>query len=67
MQVAFERVAIDYGTGYSIFGGIKGTSEAHRKVISRRAAEGWHYAGYIPVVQRSTGYLEEIDLVFERE
>ena len=22
MQVAFERVAIDYGTGYSIFGGI---------------------------------------------
>lgn len=66
MQVEFERVAIDYGTGYSIFGGIKGESEAHREVIRRRAAEGWHYAGYIPAVQRSTGYIEEIDLIFER-
>lgn len=67
MQVEFERVGIDYGTGYSLFGGIKGASESHREVILRRAAEGWHYAGYIPAVQRSTGYVEEIDLIFERD
>ena len=67
MQVEFERVSVDYGTGYSFFGGIKGESFAHREIIQRRAAEGWHYAGSVPVVQRSSGYIEEINLVFERE
>ena len=67
MKVEFERVSVDYGTGYSLFGGLKGESLEHREVITRRAAEGWRYAGFVPVVQRSTGYIEEIDLVFERE
>ena len=63
----FERVSVDYGAGYSLFGGIKGESLAHREVITRRAGEGWRYAGFVPVVQRSTGDVEEIGLVFERE
>ena len=67
MKVELERVNVDYGTGYSIFGGIKGQAEEHREIIARRAGEGWRYAGFVPVTQRSTGYIEEIDLVFERE
>ena len=67
MKVEFERINVDYGTGYSIFGGIKGGTEEHREILVRRARDGWHYAGFVPVIQRSTGYVEEIDLVFERE
>ena len=40
MKVEFERVNVDYGTGYSIFGGIKGKTEEHREIIARRAREG---------------------------
>ena len=30
-------------------------------------AEGWRFAGWIPVTQRAGGFIETIDLVFERE
>ena len=33
----------------------------------RRAAEGWRYVGFIPKRQRAGGYMETIDLVFERQ
>ena len=35
-------------------------------VCSRRAAEGWRYVGFIPRYQRAGGFIETIDLVFER-
>lgn len=35
--------------------------------IEQRAKEGWRYVGYIPILQRGNGYIEEIDLVFEKE
>ena len=32
-----------------------------------RAADGWRFAGWIPATQRAGGFIETIDLVFERE
>ena len=68
VEYEFEEVACDEGGGgWSPFGGFGLETAAHQEVIRRRAAEGWRYAGFVPVVQRSSGYIEEIDLVFERE
>lgn len=39
----------------------------HREIIRKRAADGWHFAGCIPAIQRRNGLIETIDLVFERE
>ena len=39
----------------------------HQEVILRRAAEGWRYAGFVPKRQRAGGFIETIDLVFERQ
>lgn len=41
--------------------------EKLHEIIDGYASEGWRYAGWIPVLQRGNGYIEEIDLVFEKE
>lgn len=41
-------------------------SKDHEDVIDRRAKNGWRYVGFIPAV-KSSGFLEEIDLIFEKE
>ena len=35
--------------------------------IWKRVADGWHFAGCIPAIQRRNGLIETIDLVFVRE
>ena len=40
---------------------------AHREAIRRRAEAGWKYAGFIPKRQRAGGFIETIDLVFQRQ
>ena len=42
------------------------TAPAVAQAIRRRAAEGWRYVGFIPRYQRAGGFIETIDLVFER-
>ena len=37
------------------------------EAIRRRAEAGWKYAGFIPKRQRAGGFIETIDLVFERQ
>ena len=39
----------------------------YQNIIDRAAAEGWRYVGFIPKRQRAGGYMETIDLVFERQ
>ena len=39
----------------------------YREIIARRAREGWRYVGFLPAVQRGTGHIQEMDLVFEKE
>lgn len=41
--------------------------EKLHEIIDGYASEGWRYEGWIPVLQRGNGYIEEIDLVFEKE
>ena len=38
----------------------------HQEIIRKRAAEGWRFAGWVPVTQID-GFIKTIDLVFERE
>lgn len=66
LQYEFERVECAV-SGYSLFGGVGLNTDGHREIIRRRAVEGWRFAGAIPVSQRTGGFLENLDLVFERE
>nr|WP_325303890.1 DUF4177 domain-containing protein [uncultured Dysosmobacter sp.] len=67
LEYEFEHVDCDEGGGYSLFGGFGIETVSHQEIICRRAAEGWRYAGFIPKRQRGGGFIETMDLVFERE
>ena len=68
LEYEFEEVACDEGGGgYSLLGGFGMETVGHQEVILRRAAEGWRYAGFVPKRQRAGGFIETIDLVFERQ
>ena len=41
--------------------------EKLRDVIDEYANDGWRYVGFVPVLQRGNGYIEEIELIFEKE
>ena len=41
--------------------------ETMRDVIDKYANDGWRYVGFVPVLQRGNGYIEEIELIFEKE
>lgn len=61
----YERISSDLaGWGLS---GNKYETEEYKEIINKRAAEGWRYVGFIPALQRGTGHIEAMDLVFERE
>lgn len=66
LQYEFERVECSAG-GYSLFGGVGLETDGHREIICRRAYDGWRFVGSIPASQRAGGFIESIDLVFERE
>ena len=59
VEYAFETVAADEGF-------FVGKTTGHRETILRRA-EGWRYAGFVPKKQRTGGFMESIELIFERE
>jgi len=67
LEYEFETVSCDNASGYSLFGGVGLETCEHREIILRRAAGGWRYAGCIPRSQRAGGFIETIDLVFERK
>ncbi len=65
-EYAFETVNCDSASGYSLFGGVGLTTEGHREIIAQRASGGWRFVGVIPASQRAGGFIETVDLVFER-
>jgi len=67
LEYGFETVQCDYSSGYSLIGGVGLETDGHREIILRRAAEGWRYAGFVPKKQRTGGFIESIELIFERE
>lgn len=68
MKYEYEFAAVDCNSvsGFSLLGGAGLITEGHREVIARRASEGWRFVGVIPTKQRVEGYIETVDLVFER-
>ena len=68
LEYEFEEVDCgEGGGGWSPLGGFGMETVAHQEAIRRRAEEGWRYVGFIPKRQRAGGYMETIDLVFERQ
>ena len=64
----YEYVTVRvYGQGWGPIGGAAWSIIDHKKIINERAAQGWRYAGYLPLTQRGTGHIEEIELIFEKE
>ena len=57
----YEYVSVHIG---KLFGT---ASKEYREIINNYAAKGWRYVGFLPKRQRAAGFLEIIDLVFERE
>ena len=41
--------------------------ENYRFIIDKKAESSWRYVGWIPTKQLGTGYVHEIDLIFEKE
>lgn len=64
-QYEFERVCSDL-SGWGLMSGNKYGTGSYQEIIEQRAKEGWRYVGFIPAVQRGTGHIEEMDLVFEK-
>ncbi|HJC48301.1 MAG TPA: DUF4177 domain-containing protein [Candidatus Lachnoclostridium pullistercoris] len=62
----FERVSSGI-SGWGLMSGNRYGTENYQELIRARAEEGWRYVGFIPAVQRGTGHIEEMDLVFEKE
>ncbi len=62
----YERVSAGI-SGWGMAGGSRYSTEGYQEIIARRAREGWRYVGWIPAVQRGTGHIQEMDLVFEKE
>ena len=65
----YEFESITSGvSGWGLISGNRyGTEEDYRELIAARGRDGWRYVGFIPAVQRGTGHVEEMDLVFEKE
>ena len=62
----FERIQAEM-RGWGPIGGNRYGTEDYRAIIQARAKNGWRYVGFLPAVQRGTGNVEEIDLIFEKE
>ena len=67
LEYEFETVDCNHAAGYSLMGGVRLETAAYRESIRRRAEDGWRYTGWIPRSQKAGGFIETIDLIFERE
>lgn len=65
-KVEFVRIK-SHIDGFGLGKGVKYTFEDYREKIEEYLEKGWDYCGYVPVKQRGTGDIEEIDLIFTKE
>lgn len=63
---SYETVTCEL-SGWGALGGNVYETGPYREIIDRKAAAGWRYVGFLPVKQRGTGHLAQIDLIFEKE
>lgn len=55
---------VSWGLGV---GNVYGIVDDYHNIINNAAANGWRYVGYLPTLQRGTGHVEEMTLIFEKE
>ena len=53
--------------GWGLMSGNVYNIEECQKIINDKAKDGWRYLGFIPTKQRGTGYIQELDSIFEKE
>lgn len=61
----YERIHVYTGRGQ--WSNSKSETTGYRDIINRRAKAGWRYVGFIPATQLASGFMLEIDLIFEKE
>ena len=62
-MLEYEFEQMEYTSGlFSLYLDTTG----YQEIIRKRAAQGWRFAGWIPMTQ-AQGFIKTIDLVFERE
>ena len=66
MEVIFVRIKATLVT-YGDMKGLQYTFGDIRDVITDKLSEGYNYCGFVPVILRGTGEMDEIDLIFERD
>ena len=62
----YETISCNF-EGWGLGAGNVYRIEEYRSVIEKRALKGWRYVGFIPVKQRGSGHIQEMDLIFEKE
>lgn len=62
----YERITSSMSGWGPLSGNSYGT-EDYKRIITRRAENGWRFVTVIPAVQRGTGHIQEMDLIFEKE
>ena len=64
----YEYETVEYSLGgWGLGAGNVYAIDDYRKIIDKRAADGWRFVTVIPTKQRGTGHTQSIDLVFEKE
>lgn len=65
-KYSYEKVQYKFNSRGALAGNSYAISD-YQEIIDKKGSEGWRYAGFIPTLQRGTGYIEEMVLVFEKE
>ena len=53
--------------GFGIGKEVKYIFDDSRDILKEKIENGWDFNGYVPVVQRGTGDVEQIDLIFTKK
>lgn len=66
-KYSYEKVTCSFG-GIGLFDGkIVEIDEDYQHIINEKAKKGWRYVGFLPIKQRGTGHIQEMELIFEKE
>lgn len=63
-KYVYKRVKYNFDGWTPASGNIYCLDE-HQEIINTMAKKGYRYVGFIPVKQRGTGHIQEMDLIFE--
>lgn len=62
-QYEYEKIYVEASGGFGI---TEYQTMKYKPIIEKRSKNGWRYVGFIPTLQRGNGYIEEMDLIFEK-